>query len=420
MHLSHHRLKIGFILTSLLLIVFVGGWYIGIRATSKYSPFHTEFLNPYLTKDKLQEKIAKLPNSDDVYHYRTSEVNLEGYNEPVVLDYALDPAIQTTAEDLLDHYKPDLGALVAIDASTGRILAMVGENRAFEIEGHPALKMSYPSASVFKVITATAAFENNKGIDPNTVMAYSGKNHTLYKYQDLKERLTGWKRSCSLKEAFAKSINTVFGRLGVFTLGKDPLKSCSTRYAFDEAIPSEFPVAMSHSANPENDFELAEMASGYTQHNVMTPVHGALIAAAIANDGVMMEPYFLNAAYLKSGKPVYRSEPAVFAKVMTKDTADELKKLMRETVVSGTGRKSFHGFFKGQFSELDVGGKTGSLTDQTLHGKIDWFVGFAQSHGRKIAISVMTMHKKYWVVKSSYLARKTIESAFSVKKVASK
>jgi cell division protein FtsI/penicillin-binding protein 2 len=93
---------------------------------------------------------------------------------------------------------------------------------------------------------------------------------------------------------------------------------------------------------------------------------------------------------------------------------------MRETVVKGTGRKSFKGFFRGSYKELDVGGKTGSLTDKTLNGKVDWFVGFAQLHGKKIAISVVTMHKKYWTVKSSYLARKTFETAFAAKAVALK
>ena len=131
-----------------------------------------------------------------------------------------------------------------------------------------------------------------------------------------------------------------------------------------------------------------------------------------------MEPYFLNAAYLKSGKPIYRSEPTILSKVMTPETAKELKTLMRETILTGTSRTSFRGFFKGRYGQLDVGGKTGHLTDKVHNGRLDWFVGFAQAHGRKIAVSVITMHKKYWTVKSSYLARRTIETAFAVKGVA--
>ena len=406
------------IFLALLLVVFTGGWAIGLRAQSKHSPFHSNFLNPLLTKEALQAKITKA-NNQDVYRFKATEMNLEGFSEPVVLDYAFDPAIQSVAEDLLEKYKPDLGVMVAMDASTGRILAMAGVNRAFEMVGHPALEMSYPAASVFKVITATAALEYQK-ISPSSLMPYAGRNHTLYRSQVLHEHVTGWKRICTLREAFAKSLNPVFGRMGVFLLGKVPMQNCSNRFWFNGSIPSEFPIAESRSANPSDDFELAEMASGYTQENVMTPIHGALIAAAVANDGVMMEPYFLNAAYLKSGKPIYRSEPSVLSKVMSPEVAHAVKSLMRETILTGTSRTSFHGFFKGKFSGIDVGGKTGHLTDKSLKGNIDWFVGFAQAHGRKIAVSVLTMNKKYWTVKSSFLARRAIETAFSHADVAAK
>jgi peptidoglycan glycosyltransferase len=396
--------------------VFLGGWLYGAKTKLHLatSEIHNPFVRPMLTKLELRDKIAALKN-ENIYSFKQNEVKLEGFDENVILDYAFDPAIQSISEELLAQYKPDLGVMVAMDATTGRILAMAGENRAFEIEVNPALAATFPSASVFKVVTAAAALEERKA-NPYTMIPYSGKDHTLYKSQ-MKEKVGGWRRISSLKEAFAKSINTVFGRLGVFSVGKEPLKTFSAKFGFETPIPAEFPILTSHSANPEDAFELAEMASGYTQNNVMSSIHGAMIAAAVANDGVMMQPYFLNSAYLKSGRPIYRAEPAVFSKVMTPETSSELRTLMKETVTSGTSRKVFHGFFKGKFSELEVGGKTGHLTDQKLNGRIDWFVGFAQSHGRKIAISVLTMHKKYWTVKSAYLARRTIETAFSEKKV---
>ncbi|MBC7397103.1 MAG: hypothetical protein H7333_06635 [Bdellovibrionales bacterium] len=402
-------------LTSLIGFVFTGGWMIGLKTQpTVILGQHSPFAAPTLTKNELREKISKLKNPN-IYLFKQNEVQLDGFDEPVILDYAFDPSMQSMAEDLLAQYKPDLGAMVAMDASTGRVLAMAGVNRAFEVQGHPALEATFPSASVFKVVTAAAAIEDQKA-NPYTMIPYSGKDHTLYKSQ-IKERLGGWRRISSLKTAFAKSINTVFGRIGVFSVGKAPLKSFSQRFGFDETISAEFPILPSHSANPSDEFELAEMASGFTQHNVMTAMHGAMIAASVANDGVMMQPYFLNGAYLKSGKTIYRSEPAMMTKVMLPETASEVRTLMKETVATGTSRKTFRGFFRGKFSELEVGGKTGHLTDKKSGGRIDWFVGFAQSHGRKIAVSVLTMHKKYWTVKSSYLARKAFETAFSQKKV---
>ncbi len=412
---SPRRLKRAGLLAALILVVFVGGWGIGFFTSNPARSILNPFAPALLTKAELREKIRGL-HAAEIYDFKQNEVRLAGIEEPVVLDYAFDPAIQSLSEDLLEQYKPDLGVMVVMDASTGRVLAMAGVNRSFEIEGNPAIEYTFPSASVFKVVTAAAALEERKA-NPATLISYSGRNHTLYKYQVLKERVSGWIRRISFKEAFAKSINTVFGRLAVFELGKEPLKMFSNRFGYGEEIQADFPVVQSKAANPANEYQLAEMASGYTQDNVMSPIHGAMIAAAVANDGIMMQPYFMNAAYLKSGKTLYRSEPAIQSRVMSAETANELKTLMRETVVSGTSRKAFHGFFRGKFRELEVGGKTGHLTDRNHRGRIDWFVGFAQAHGRKIAVSVLTMHKKYWTVKSSYLARRAFETAFSQKKV---
>jgi peptidoglycan glycosyltransferase len=402
---------------SMFSLVFVVGWYFGLRNGIKPSNEFVGFLSPFLAKKALQEKLSRC-DLKEVCAFKKNEVMIPDYNEPVILDFAFDAALQGVSDDLLDQYKPDLGLMVAMDASTGRILSMSSRNNAFpQIKGNPILDMTYPSASIFKVITAAAALERDK--DPNSRIPYAGRDHTLYKSQ-LKEKVTGWRRMTTLKQAFAKSINTVFGRIGIFSVGKEPMKDLSHRFWFNEDIPSEFPVTQSKSADPENDYELAEMASGFTQDNTMTALHGAMIGAAIANDGIMMEPYFLNAAFLKSGKPIYRSEPQILTNVISPETAFDLRALMRETVTKGTSRKSFRGFFRGPFRELDVGGKTGSLTDDNLNAKVDWFVGFAQAHGRKISVSVLTVNKKYWTVKSSYLARRAIETAFSQKKVAMK
>ena len=334
--------------TALLALVFVIGWSLGIRGGINPSNEYVGFLSPFLAKQALQAKLSRC-DLKEVCAFKKNEVSIPDYDEPVVLDFAFDPSLQSVSEELLDRYKPDLGLMVAMDASTGRILSMASKNTGFpELSNNPILEVTYPAASVFKVITAAAALEKDKS--PNSVIQYAGRNHTLYKSQ-LKEKVTGWRRLTTLKEAFAKSINTVFGRIGVFSLGKEQMQDLSRRFWFNEAIPSEFPVAVSKSANPESDYELAEMASGFTQDNTMSAIHGAMIGAAIANDGQMMEPYFLNAAYLKSGKTIYRSEPQVLSKVISPETAFELRQLMKETVTRGTSKKSFRGFFKGAFRE---------------------------------------------------------------------
>jgi cell division protein FtsI/penicillin-binding protein 2 len=95
--------------------------------------------------------------------------------------------------------------------------------------------------------------------------------------------------------------------------------------------------------------------------------------------------------------------------VVEESTAHELKKLMQETVRTGTSRSSFRGFFKKRLVPVEVGGKTGSLTGHDPHGKYDWFVGYADDGIHHLAVAALTVHQKTWRVKSAYLARRAME-----------
>ena len=86
---------------------------------------------------------------------------------------------------------------------------------------------------------------------------------------------------------------------------------------------------------------------------------------------------------------------------------------MQETVKRGSARNAFRKFYRGPLVDIEVGGKTGSLTGWSPEGRHDWFVGYASLHDRKIAFAALTINKKYWTVKSSFVARKAIEAYFS-------
>jgi beta-lactamase class D len=85
---------------------------------------------------------------------------------------------------------------------------------------------------------------------------------------------------------------------------------------------------------------------------------------------------------------------------------------MRETVRRGSARKGFRGFFRGEFENVEVGGKTGSLTGTSPKGRNDWFVGYASLDERKIAFASLTVNEERWTVKSAFVARKVIEAYF--------
>lgn len=342
-----------------------------------------------------------------------SELDLEkdGEKERSIIQYSFDSKLQETMEKLFTTYGPDYGAFVALDARTGRVLSMVSYSRNGDINENLALRATFPSASIFKVVTAAAAI-GEKNYSANTIIPFNGRNHTLYRSNILQTNVTRWTRYMTLQEAFAKSVNTVFGKIGAYTVSPAELREYAARFGFNRKIPSDLPVQQGRATISDDAWGLAEVASGYTRETTMSPMHGALIAAAVVNDGIIMEPYVVESAHDKDGTPVYQAEPRVMNLAIGPGTASEMRSLMRATVQQGTSRKAFRGFFRGGFTRLDVGGKTGSLTGTDPQGKYDWFVGFADDGDRKIAIASLTVHQKLWRVKSSYLARRAVETYF--------
>lgn len=343
-----------------------------------------------------------------------SNVNLDvkDYGSyPVTMDYTFDSKLQETMASLFEAYNPDYGAFVALDPATGRVLSIISYSRSGTVQGNLALRATFPSASVFKVVTAAAAIEAHK-VSANTVLPFEGRRHTLYRNQIFKSNINRWTHFTTFRDAFAHSNNIIFGKLGAFTVGTAGLKDFADRFGFNRSIPSDVPVQEGRAIIPDDAWGLAETASGYTLDNTMSPLQGALIAAAVANDGVMMEPYVIQSARQEDGRALYTGAPKIATIAIDPDTAGEIKKLMRETVLHGTSRGSFKGFFRKEFALLNVGGKTGTLTGMDPYGKCDWFVGYADSGVRRIAVAALTVHGKLWRVKSSFLARRAIETYF--------
>jgi peptidoglycan glycosyltransferase len=366
-----------------------------------------------LTKGQVSQALA-----DSTAFYRfPGEVDLAlDSNPPIhaIVEYAFDAKLQNSIEQMIGSYSPDYGAFVAVDAKTGRILSMVSYSRNPANKENLTLRSTFPSASVFKVVTAAAAIEERK-FTANTVISFTGQNHTLYRHNVFGKTTNRWTRYSTLKEAFAKSINTVFGKIGAYNLEPGQLRLYADRFGFDRRIASDVPMQEGHAPIPADPWGVAETASGYTRDNTMSPLQGALIAAAVVNDGIMMEPYLVQAVYHEDGTPMYSAQPTVSGEVVDPSTAREIRSLMRETISSGTCRKSFHGFFRGDCTTLDVGGKTGTLNGLNPRGHYDWFIGYAESGDQKIAFASLTISEKYWRVKSSQIARRAIETYFKRK-----
>lgn len=342
-----------------------------------------------------------------------TQLNLDGKEVEANIEYTIDPALQKEADQLLRQYNPDYGAIVVINASTGQILTMSSLQNRGEKLGNLALRATFPAASIFKIVTATAALDRHK-VSADTLIMYNGGNHTLYKKNVLNDSVNRWTREITIREAFARSINTVFGKIALNILTPKDLSDYAIRFGFNKLIQSDLPIDVSFAEVPnEKTFHLSEIASGFNKVTTMSPIQGAMIAASVAELGVMKTPYIVEKIKDQKGATLFEAEPINAAVTMTPQGAEELKLLMENTITNGTSRKSFRPLAKNRrFHELELGGKTGSITGKNPAGKVDWFVGYAIGEKSKLAIAAITVNVDYWTVKSSYLAQRMIQKHF--------
>ncbi|MCB0368456.1 MAG: penicillin-binding protein [Bdellovibrionales bacterium] len=344
----------------------------------------------------------------------TAEIDLNNNKELLNIDYTVDSHLQNQAENLFKRYKPDYGAVVLMDASTGKILALASYQKDDPNASNLALRASYPAASLFKIITATAAVEK-AGVTPFHTIYYNGGNYTLYRKNVMSDKINRWTRKITLKEAFARSINTAFGRLSLEKLEPDDILNFANRFMFNQEIPADFKVEKGIANVPETKgYELTEIASGYNKQNRISPIQGAMIAATVVNEGKMMIPYIIDQLKSTEGKVVYKGEPLEKGFVMTPESAAKMRQLMEQTVLKGTSRKSFRKLVRDRrFKEIEMGGKTGHLTGDNPKGRVDWFIGYAtDDEDQKLAVAAITVNKKYWTVKSSYIGQFMFRSYF--------
>ncbi len=376
--------------------------------TAKVTP--VEPPPPPVTAGQLAEILTE-PVSRNVYPARLAVTRGKEQIDTVV-EYSFDPALQATAERVFERYKPDYGTFVALDPESGRILAMTSFTKGDQNLGNLAVRASFPAASVFKIVTAAAGLDQDI-LSPGTVIPFNGKSTTLYRKNVLKHKNNKWTRKPTLVEAFAKSINPVFGRIGVFQVGAPALSDYAREFGFNRTLEADITVPTSAMMlDPEDEWALAEAASGFTQNNKLSPIHGAMMAAAIVNDGIMMQPHLVSALHDDQGELVYSPTWSVAGQPISSQTASEMRELMQATVKRGSARKPFRGFFKGKNSDIEVGGKTGTLTGADPQGRNDWFVGYAVRGDKRIAFAALCVNIEKWTVKSGRVARIAIETWF--------
>jgi cell division protein FtsI/penicillin-binding protein 2 len=330
-------------------------------------------------------------------------------------ELTLDPRLQQSTENLLRAFQIPFGGAVVVSIPDGRVLALVGQSAADPRLGPSelALRAWAPAASVFKVISATALVEN--GIMGSTRTCYHGGVSSIL--ADNLVDLPAIDRRCdTLAFGLGKSQNAIIAKLATRHLTAGDLARVGRSFGFDEAIPFELPVEPSHLDVPSDDhLEFARAAAGFW-HSTLSPMHGALLAAAIANRGQMPAPMLIDRAVDRDGRPI---APAVAnpRHVVDAAAAREVGRMMELTTRIGTAKGTFRDKRGRRLLPFEVAGKTGTLSAETDHGYVgySWFVGYAPAERPTIAFAVVLGNNPNWRIKATYVGRHIVSEYLAAK-----
>jgi penicillin-binding protein A len=314
----------------------------------------------------------------------------------------LNAAAQRAAYNGLRKYR---GAVVAIEPSTGRILALAQSpsfdpsllsanntqinNAAWKrytadvnqpLLNRPLAK-TYPPGSAFKIVTAAAALSSGKFTTSTEIPAPAVLDLPLTTAtlpNDDRKPCFGGK--ATLEQALQISCNTAMANVGL-TLGGDALLAQAQKFGFGTSFAVPMTAATSVFPGGINAPQTAQSAIG--QFDVRaTALQMAMVAAGVANHGVVMRPYLVDQINGTDLAPLSRTEPRVFDQAITAQVANELTDMLVNVVDNGTGKPA-------QIAGVKVAGKTG--TAQTTDGKPPhaWFVSFAPADDPKVAVAVV-------------------------------
>ena len=308
----------------------------------------------------------------------------------------LDADLQQAASDALGNFK---GAVIVMEADTGKILAMVSkpdfdpnqiasnwETLNTDETNSPLLNRatsgSYAPGSVFKIVTTLAYMRQYSNYSDysydcagsitvdNTTIPCAGGN--VHGHEDL-------------RSSFANSCNSSFANLGL-QLDIEGYRDTAKDLLFNSQLPSVLDYTKGSfvldEESPTSEIMMTAMGQGRT---TVSPYQMALITQAIANGGTLMEPYLVDSVTNYTGTEVRRNVPKSYARLMTSAEASQLKEYMAAVVNEGTGS-----VLAGR--SYTVAGKTGTAeySSESSDMTHSWFTGFTNVDNPELVITVIT------------------------------
>lgn len=326
------------------------------------------------------------------------------------VDTTIVPRVQQAAWDSLRKgcNGPCMGSVVALEPSTGKILAMVSApsydpnslaTHDSEAQGEtwqrlrddPASPMTnraiserYPPGSTFKVITTAAALTAGIGENEQLTAApqipLPNSTATLENYGGTP---CGDQPTAPLREAFARSCNTAFVELGI-RIGADALRNTADAFGFDSP-PAPIPLAVAESTmGPMSDAAAVGMSSMGQKDVAVTPLQNAMVAAAIANGGVVMQPYLVDRLEGPDLTDLEVTAPTEQHRAVSPQVAAKITDLM-------VGAEKFTQQ-NGAIPGVQIASKTGTAehgTDPRNTPPHAWYIAFAPAQNPKVAVAVL-------------------------------
>jgi penicillin-binding protein A len=324
--------------------------------------------------------------------------------EPGTVVTTIDPGVQKAGYDALGDKK---GAAVAIDPTTGRILAVVSApsydpssltdaNTAGtawkKLNADPekpltnrALRQPLPPGSTFKLVVAAAALEDGlySSVDERTdspnPYPLPGSTRNLDN-----ENPSAPCENATLRVALRYSCNNVFGHLAV-QLGQDKVRAMAEKFGFNDSE-QDVPVRAYPSVYPKDMDDAQTALSGIGQFDVTaTPLQMAMVSAAIANGGKLVSPHMVSQITNSGGDVLQNYDDGADTKeIVSSSTAEQLQSAMQTVVDDGTGTNA-------QIPGATVGGKTGTAQHGENNSKTPyaWFTSYAKADGKEVAVAVM-------------------------------
>lgn len=325
-----------------------------------------------------------------------------------VVFYTLDPSLQEFVSRTVANANANHVAVVAMNPKTGAILAIAGRSPSIPgIEYHAG----FPAASLFKVVTAAAAVEE-AGITPNSLIQFRGGTYTLNEWNYLPNPRAD-RRIMSVGEAMGRSCNPVFGQIGLRYLDGSILTRYAEKFGFNKALGFEAPLPRSTARVPaDNQLEFSRTSAGFGEVT-LSPVHAAALVSGIGNGGLLPRPYIIDRVTDPDGITLEKSQPEALQRVVQPETAKTLMEMMRYTTTIGTSRREFMRGGRPALGDIEVAGKTGTLSGSNPQGLNNWFIGTAPIINPEIAVAVITVDAAH-SSKASRLGRLVMQNYFNI------